>query len=217
LGLAVGLRDSFSPTLVPLVLEWFTREMDGEIRPQLLDHLIRQAERSNAYTQHALDAFERGNPDERDRMLATAAGSPLFSRFSAIKYNGGNDLFRGATIVNNKNINIGSIQAGAVAIDGDATQTGTAANTYNAQTLEIIQSRLAEAEREIKSSPVDVEARKEALLTIEAAKKEPTKHNLANAVTAMEKVESLTTKALGTGTAISGIAHLLAQAVGLGG
>jgi hypothetical protein len=217
LGLAVGLRDSFSPTLVPLVLEWFTREMDGEIRPQLLDHLIRQAERSDAYTQHALDAFDRGNADERDRMLAMAASSPLFSRFSAIKYNGGNDLFRGATIVNNKSISIGNIQAGAVAIDGDATQTGTVTNTYNAQTLEIIQSRLAEAEREIKSSPVDVEARKEALLTIEVAKKEPTKDNLVKTVTALGKVESLATKALGAGTAIAGIAHLLAQAVGLAG
>jgi hypothetical protein len=114
--------------------------------------------------------------------------------------------------VNNKSISIGNIQAGAVALDGDATQTGTATNTYNAQTLEIIRSRLAEAEREIKSSPADVEARKEALLTIEAAKKEPTKNNLSKAVTAMEKVESLATKALGTGTAIAGIAHLLAQA-----
>lgn len=122
LGLAIGLKDSFSLTLVPLGLEWFTREMDAEIRPQILDHLIRQAERSDGYMQHALDAFQRGSADERDRMLTTAAGSPLYSRFSAIKYDGGADLFRGATIVQNSNtISIGSIQAGAVAFDGDAS------------------------------------------------------------------------------------------------
>lgn len=213
LGLAVGLKATFSPTLVPLVLEWFTRELNSEIRSQILDHLIRQAERNEAYKEHALAAFERGSADEKDRMLATAAGSPLYSRFSAIKYNGGNDLFRGDTYV--KNINIGHIQAGAVAFDGDAKQTGTSNNTYNAQTLEIIQARLADAEREIKGSVADVETKKEALQAVEAAKKEPTKDNLGKAVTAMGKVESLAQRALGAGTALAGIIKLVAQAAGL--
>lgn len=216
LGLAVGLKDSFSATQVPLVLEWFTREMDGEIRQQILDHLIRQAECSDAYMQHALDAFERGNADERERMLATAAGSPLYSRLSAIKYDGGNDLFRGTTIVQNKTINVGNIQAGAMSIDGNATQTGNATNTYNAQTLEILQERLADAEREVRNSPADIQTRKEALAAIESAKKTPTKDNLANAVTAMGKVASLAQNALGAGTALAGIAKLISQASGLG-
>ena len=172
LGLAVGLKDSFSSTLVPMVLDWFTREMDGEIRPQILDHLIRQAERSQAYKQHALSAFELGSADARDRMLATAAGSPLFSEFSSIKYSGRDDLLRGEkTVTNNNTYNIGNIQAGAVSLKGDATQVGNSSHVYNAQTLELIQSRLTDAEREVKISPADVKSKKDALQKIATAKK----------------------------------------------
>ena len=83
-GLAVGLRHTYSPVLRPLVLEWFTREWDLEVRQHLVDHIILQAEGCDAYNEHALDAFERasaGSP-ARQRMLATAAGTPMFSKLS---------------------------------------------------------------------------------------------------------------------------------------
>jgi hypothetical protein len=217
MGLALGLKDIFSPYLVPLVVEWFTREMDGEVRSQILDHLVRQSESSEAYRLHALDAFERASADARDRMLAAAAGTPLYSSLSQIKYNGaGGDLFGGVTVVQkNTTFNIGNIQAGAVAMEGDATQSGTTYNAYNEQTLEIIRARLTHAEREIKVAAADTEAKKEALLLIEAAKKEPTKDNLTKVVASMGKVESLATKALGTVTALADIARLIAQAAGI--
>ncbi len=220
MGLAIGLKESFSPSNVEPVLNWFTREMDGEIRQQILDHLIRHADRSSAYQQHALDAFERGNSEARDRMLATAAGSTLYSTFSAIKYGSGDGLFGGGLTVNNNTNNwniIGGVQGGAVALGGNAESKGDSNINYNAQTLSVIQDRLSDAVREVANAPVDVKTREEAKLVIEDAKKEPTKENLAKAVTAMERLESLATKALGAGTAVAGIAHLVAQAAGLGG
>jgi hypothetical protein len=216
LGLALGLRHIFSPTLEPIALEWFTRELNGEVRAQLLDHIVRHAERSQAYMKHATAAFERGSVSERGRMLAAAAGSRMHSTFMAIAYNGENDLFRGATIVNNKTVNIGNIQAGAMAIDGDANQSGSNTNTYNTQTLEIIHARLNDAEREVKASVVDIATQKEALKAIEIAKKEPTRDNLGNVVATLGKVESGAKMVLGAGTAIAGIAHLIAQATGHG-
>jgi len=218
LGLAVGLKDSFSPSLVPQVLEWFTREMDTEIRSQIVDHIVRQAERSDAYWQHAVDAFERGRPEERDRMLAAAAGSKLYSRLSQIKYSrGGMDLFRGDNFVQNNNFNIGNIQAGAVAINGGEAKARDTTNTYNTQTIELIQSHLNDAEREIKGSVADVETKKEALAAIDIAKNEPTKDNLGRAVATIEKVEAAAQKTLGIGTALAGIGRLIARASGFGG
>ncbi len=215
LGLAVGLQNTFSQTLEPLVLDWFTRELTGEVMLQVLDHLIRQADRSAAYKSHVLAAFERGNADDRDRMLATSAGSPLYSILSKIKYDGGADLFRGATEVTNQTFNIGNIQTNSLAINGNSSQTGSVTNTYNAQTLEAIQSHLTDAEREIRNSAADVGTQKEALRAVEAAKKEPTKDNLGAVVTAIGKVEAMAQRALGVSTALVGIAHLISQASGV--
>jgi hypothetical protein len=217
IGLAIGLRDSFSTTLAPLVLEWFTRELIPEVRQHIVDHLIRQADNFGAYREYVVDAFERANPGspERERMLATASGTPIFQALTLIHHDAGMDLLRGAKIVNNDNrtINIGSVQAGAVAIDGDATNTGTT-SIYNSQTLEVIRSRLLDAEQEIKKSVADDEAKREALEAIAAAKANPTKDNVSKAITTMEKVEALAYRTLGAATALAGIAQLLAQAAG---
>ncbi len=215
MGLAVGLRNTFSPVLVPLVLEWFTREMDQDVHQQLVDHLIRHSERSPAYREHAIAEFERAGSAARTRMLATASETSMFSTLSQIQYNGQTDLLRGATIVNNKVINIGgNVQGGAVAFDGDATNAGTS-TVYNTQTLSVIQGHLVNAEREVKNSVADDGAKKEALAAIATAKVAPTKDNLSKVVTTMEKVEALAYRALGAATAVAGIVQLFAQAAGL--
>lgn len=214
LGLAIGIKESFSEASVSLVLDWFTREMDPEVREQVLDHLIRQSSRSGSYTSHVLAEFERAGEGARDRMLATAAGLPLYSRLSAIKYGRGDGLFTGVAPVQ-QTFNIGNIQGGAVSVGGDARQTGDVANSYNQQTLEVIRGHLADAEREIRSSVADMETKKGAIGAIEAAQKEPTKDNLSRAVEALQRVEAAAVSALGTGTAVAGIAALIARAAGL--
>ena len=147
MGLATGLENIFDDRIAHLVLEWFTRELHLEVRQRLTDHLVRQSEKSPAYKEHAIQEFERSHPGSplRERMLATAAGTPMFSILSLIQYNTGSDLLGGLFIMDNRKttVNIGSVQAGAVAIDGDATNSGATSN-YNTQTLEMI---TIEAER----------------------------------------------------------------------
>jgi hypothetical protein len=215
LRLAVGLRSTYAPALPPLVLEWFTREMDQDVRQHLVDHLIRHAERLPDYIEYVTEEFERAGSAARTRMLATASGTAMFSTLSQIRYDGRTDLLKGATIVNTKVINIGgNVQGGAVAFDGDATNLGTS-TVYNTQTLSMIQGHLANAEREVWNSVADNAAKKEASDAIASAKATPTKDTLAKAVTAMEKVEALACRVLGATTAVAGIAQLIAQAGGL--
>lgn len=215
LGLATGLKDAYCPLLTPLVLEWFTRETDVEVRSQILDHLVRQSVHCIHYEEHAVDEFERAGSNSRNRMLANAARTPLHSKLSMIKYSSRTDLFGGIPIMQNNTFNVSNMQAGAIALGGNASHSGTNTNNYNAQTLEVIQSHLAQAETEIKISLIDTPAKREALALIGVAQKEPTKDNLSKAVSAMEAVESIAAKTLGTATAIAGVAHLIARAAGL--
>lgn len=116
---------------------------------------------------------------------------------------------------NRKTFNIGVVQGGAVAIDGDATNSGTS-NIYNQKTLEIIQSHLNEAEEAIKTCPIDsIADKKAALEAIAAARAAPTKDNLSRAVSAMDKVEALAFRALGAATGIALIIEQLGRAAGL--
>lgn len=218
LGLAVGLKDSFSEILVIPVLEWFIRETDTDVRQSIIDHMIRQAHRAEAYKEYVIDAFEREGQGSiaRDRMLVVAAGSMMHSTLSQIQYNGGSDLLSGVRIVSqNTTYNIGNLQGGAVSLGGDATNSGTSANTYNAETRQLIQSRLQEAEHAVRASVADEGSKKEALRDIEAAQKNPTKDNIVKAVSTMEKVELLAVRTLGAGTALAEIVHLIARAAGL--
>ena len=119
---------------------------------------------------------------------------------------------------NNNTFNVTGMQAGAISMGGNATQRGDNAFSYNPQTLSLMQSHLADAEREVKmSAALDMAAKKDALATIETARAEPTKDNLAKVVAALGNVESLATKALGAGTALYGIGKLIAQTAGIGG
>ena len=217
-GLAFGLRETFSCPLVPVVLEWFTREYDQHVRQLILDHLVRQSNRSIHYTQYAIDEFERMSPGSpvRERMLINAAGKEIFSNLSQIMYGGGHDLLGGMRIMDNrKTINIGTVQAGAVAIDGNATNAGTS-NVFNAVNIEEIRSQLTQAEQEIKSSPIDnVADKKVALAAIEAAKAEPTKNNLSRALSAMENISSVASRIVGSATTLAPIIEDLGRKVGL--
>ena len=118
-------------------------------------------------------------------------------------------------IVNNKVTNIaGNVQGGAVAFDGDATNTGTS-TVYNTQTLSAIQGHLVNAEREVRKSVADDGAKKEALDAIATARAAPNKDNLTKVVTATEKVEGLAYRALGAVTSLADITQCIAQAAGL--
>jgi hypothetical protein len=86
MGLAHGVKDTFFLQLVQVVLGWLTSEMDAEVRQEILDHVITHASKSDAYHAHAIDAYRRAGPADRERMRSTAIGTVLFPIFRQIDY-----------------------------------------------------------------------------------------------------------------------------------
>ena len=64
-GLARGLRDTFFDVLPRVVLDWFTREQEGQVQQELLDHLVINSGRSLPYQEHAIEAYKRAGLPER--------------------------------------------------------------------------------------------------------------------------------------------------------
>jgi hypothetical protein len=171
-GLAIGLKETYFDGLEALVLDWFTSEADGDVRQHLLDHMIRQTDNCASYDSMALEIYEKEprNSSLRQRMEAVAAGTSLFGRFKRADEPG--DLFRSpATVIHNNTINVkGNLQGGAISLGGNAQNLGATSTHYNPQTVQLIQSELSKAERELHTLGIDLPTRREALKALEAAK-----------------------------------------------
>jgi hypothetical protein len=213
LGLAVGLRETFYDGIEPLVLDWFYSESDQEVSQSLLDHFIRQSQKCQNYEETAIEFHERAGVGSvaRQRMEAYAAGTPLYGKLQQISYDGSNDLFRSMTIMN-MTIN-GGIQAGAVSIKGNATNSGTTNVHYQAT----IQTELTKAIREIHTSIADPELKEQALEHVRAAQADPTPDKLTKAFGILGKIEAVTAKVAGVGTSITTLGTLGASIAKLAG
>lgn len=124
---AIELRASFAMGIDKIVPKWFFNEEDNETRLRLLDHMAAQSFRSANYASIVVDMYKRAAPNsnERMRLEASAAKTPLFSalRRIAVIEEGGllfandNELFGGHVT----NINISGGQIGAITGSGDIT------------------------------------------------------------------------------------------------
>jgi hypothetical protein len=217
IGLAGGLRDTYFDGLEIIVMDWFVSESEPDVSQLLMDHMVRQARHCSNYEHMALDVYEKEptNSSARQRMLANAAGTPIYVKMREVEADA-NDLFRGAQHVTNNTFNVsGGIQGGAVSLGGDAKNAGATSIHYNPQTVEHIQSELSKAERELYNAKIDADLRREALQHVQTAKADPAPDKLSKAIDILSKVETITTKAVGAGTAIGSIATALAKLSGL--
>jgi len=217
LGLAVGLRETYYDGIEALILDWFSGETDQEVVQALLDHMIRQSSKCPTYEEAAIQSYEKEGPGSaaRKRMEAHATGLPLYARFQRISYDGSNDLFRSMTIMNTT-IN-GGIQAGAVSVNGDATNMGTTNIHYQPQTIEAIQTELTKAIREIHTSTADPDLKEQALEHVRAAQADPTPDKLTKAIGFLGKIEAVTAMAAGVGTSITTLGTLAESIAKLAG
>jgi hypothetical protein len=217
LGLALGLRETFFDGIQPLVLDWFTSEPDRDIYQALLDHMVKHASRCPNYEELAVGEYEKapGGSAVRQRMEASAAGMPLFTKLRWIAYDGSRDLFRGAPVTNNTFNISGSVQGGAVSLGGDAKNSGSTAIHYDPQTISAIQRELSKAESELHALTLAEDLKREALQSVQAAKADPDPGKVAKALEVLAKVEAAATKTLSAGTAIAAIAAALAKVAGL--
>jgi hypothetical protein len=213
LGLAIGLLDTYYDGLEAVVLDWAINESDTEVSSSIIDHMVRHAVQCSNYEQMVIELYEKENKGSllRQRMEAHAAKTPLYGRFQRISYDGSSDLFSGVT---NVTINItGGINAGAVAIGGDASNSGTVNVHYQPQTIEAIQKELSRAIGDIHNSQIDAGLKEEALEHVKAAQADPTPDKLKKAVDLLGKVESglkkldgASQKVIAIGTTIANLA-----------
>lgn len=210
-GLARGLKDSYFDGLEALVLDWFMGEPEIEIRQQLMEHIIRQADNCASYESLALEIYEKEASGSafRKQMEAAAAGGKLFGQFKRVDLSG--DLFEGVINVTKNTYNVsGTIQGGAVSFGGDAVNTGTTNNHYSAQTVEAIQGELSKLERELHSAKLDDALTLEVLKYVQEAKTDPTPDKLYKLTSRIREAGEV----ILAGSAIWEISHLIAKLAG---
>jgi hypothetical protein len=217
-GLALGLKDTFFDGLDQIVLDWFVKEDSGEVSHLLMDHMIGQAKKCEAYESLVLDFYETEAQGSqlRQRMEAIAAGTPLYRKMKKIDVSRGSDLFGGEPNVTNNTYNInGGIQGAVVAVGGNAENTGTASIHYNPQTINAIRSELSKAEREIHGAEIGSDLKQEALQSIENAKADPTPDALTKVGAALGKINAVVVPTAGTVTALGTIGAAIGKLAGL--
>ncbi|WP_164889414.1 hypothetical protein, partial [Mesorhizobium sp. M7A.F.Ca.CA.002.03.2.1] len=203
LALAIGLKDTYYDGLEALAHDWFMTEADSEIAHTLMDHMVRHADRSPTYECTVLDFYEREAQNSllRRRIEGHAAKTELYSKLMRISFDGSDDLFRSINVTNNTTNISGGINAGAVSMGGDATNTGEINVNYQPQTIELIQAELSKAIKAIHDSGVAPELKEHALEHVKAAQIEPTPDKLKKAVDVLGKVEDGAKKISGISTA----------------
>lgn len=219
MGLAVGLENTFFDGIDELVLEWFFSEPETEVRQHLLDHIIKQSDRHSTYESMAINLYEKEPSDSRSRqrMEVSAVGTSLFSKFRRISYDGSNDLFRHGGNMSNTTINInGNIQGAAVAVGGNASNSGTASNYFDSATINAIQSELSMAERQVQVLENNEALKRQALEYIKAAQENPASDNLSKVIKVLKRIENFASKAANLSISISTIITKLGQLTGLG-
>jgi hypothetical protein len=215
-GLAIGLKEIYFDGLEAIVLDWFTSEIDADVRQHLLDHMIRQADSCPSYGSMALEIYEKEPhySSSRQRMEAAAAGTSLFGKFK--RADDSNDLFRVQTNVTHNIINVkGDLQGGAISLGGSAQNLGATSVHYNPQTVQLIQSELSKAERELHTLGVDLPIKREALKALEAAKSDPTPDRMAKVISSLSQVQTVIEKVANTAAAGVKIAEAISKLGGL--
>jgi len=154
---AIELRDTYVPGLEKYVSDWFFKEEHRQARLLLLDHMAAQSTFTTKYKDIVIDFYRRARPksDERIRLEAAAAGTPLYAELRKIDI----EDERGALFAMNDNEadkpgpenvyhitqHIKADQIGAVTGSGPITGDTIAAvaNVQNADTQEILTEVLA--------------------------------------------------------------------------
>lgn len=190
MNLARGLRGTWYDGLEEVTSPWWHDETDAPIREELLDHMVRQAGECSEYERLAIEQFDAALPNDPvlKRLRAAAAGTQLFAQFRRMEYQEGGDLFgfdepnRGSITImttNNNNVNIGNVQGGAVAVSGDATQTGTNQNALSGDQTVQLKADLNQLAEELRALPNQTQEVKDVTALVEGAASDPNPMKLA--------------------------------------
>ena len=190
MNLARGLRGIWYDGLEEVTSPWWHDEAEASVREEILDHMVRQASECSEYERLAVEQFDAALPNDPSlkRLRAAAAGTPLFAKFRRMEYRAGGDLFgfddsnQGSITImttNNNNVSIGNVQGGAVAVGGDATQTGDNQNVLTGDQIVQIKADLNMLAEELRGLPNQTQEVKDVTALIEDAAADPTTSKLS--------------------------------------
>jgi hypothetical protein len=194
MNLARGLRGTWYDGLETVISPWWHNESEGEIREEILDHMVRQAAECSEYRRLAMEQFEATLPNEplAKRMLATAAGTAIYADFKRLEIKGNGDLFDlprngrgGPEQVTNNTYNIGNVLGGAVSLGGDATQHGDAKNALTGDQTVQLKVELSNLAKDLRALPNQTQGLKDVTALVEEAAKDPEPSKLAKMKTAL--------------------------------
>lgn len=216
IGIASRYHDGLDTIVGPSVLN----ESDEDVFQQLLDHVVRHADRSSIYRNIALQQYEIAQGDDilRLRMRAAGVGKEIlndFREFDEEMQLGFLKAIRVEKVVNNTWNNNGPVQ-GNIAQGGNAVNTGTVNSQTVANSADAVKW-LKTAEIGIQDVPLADETKQQLLDVIRAAQASPTKENIGVAHTLLEKAKDMLDKlgdASDSVVKIAGLASLLAPFLG---
>lgn len=215
MNLARGLQGTWYDGLETVMSPWWHNEAEAEIREEILDHMVKQADECSEYRRLAMEQFEASSPYDpmAKRMLASASGSPIYGDFKRLEFRGSGDLFDsvpngfgGPTQVTNHTYNIGNVQGGAVSLGGDATQNGNANNSLTGDQAVQLKAELASLADELGALPNQTDELKDVTALVKDAASDPVPSKLEkvkSALTGMFTVTSSLAKFGGDATKIA--------------
>lgn len=214
LSVAAGLRDTHYDGIEEIVPNWFADESDPEVKGFLMDHLVRQTAKAESYKGIVTSAYEFADQNNRTRMEAAAAGTPMFGEFQRLTDTAKQPLFNfmELTMGDKRNTSFGTVNAGAVSIEGDANNYGNVQNNLNSDKRKIAVDTLSEILDYLPNLPV-TDGRKEQLKELaNTAKSNPNKALIEKVTSALKSTEEALGSVAGAGghiTTLAGYAALL--------
>ena len=197
MGCAIGIRDTWFEGIEEITKEWYFQEENEENRLYILDHVVRQSNRSSFYHGWAMELYEGFESDKAklDRMMAHSYSLPIYTDFQKANYNRETgSLFPTESMimtkeVNNYNISNSSFSGQNVIGGGDAKNSGTQTNEISQDNRTIVTATLEEAIKSLESLPISPEIRDGATRDLRAAQAEPTAGRITKAAETLQVCE----------------------------
>lgn len=213
LGGAIGLRDTYYDGLDEVASEWYLQEEDDDVRSYVLDHIVRQSEKSLAYHRLAKDVFSSKEDgfSTRQRMEVAAAGTSLYKEFKLIQHQEDEGLFsEGRFVVNNTFNNFGNIQ-GQVSQSGDSKIDGDQTNQSILGKRDKIRGLLADSKNALLELPIAAPLKIELKDSISLLEEKPDSDNVGRLVKILQQAQKGVAAVAGTAEAAAKLAGIIAS------
>ncbi|BCJ91309.1 hypothetical protein IZ6_20440 [Terrihabitans soli] len=203
IGLATGLRDTYYANLDKVVTEWHLKEANAEVSALTVDHMVRQIDHSKDYENLVRQIFEAAGVDSpaRGRILAMAARTKFYPELRKAEVLA-RDLFTMTKDVHIGTLQIGTLQASAVAFGGSAVSYGNTGNVLSAAQIGVAKEVLAAARDALQALESSPEARSRVIDEIEGATQDPSPTKLQGVGKALEALSNNLIRTADTAEAI---------------